>query len=85
MRALQVEYHAPARFDDLIETFVRIARIGRSSIAYECAAYRLPADELMVTATQTAVLVDLTARRPTAVPDGLRGLVRAFEGDDLGE
>ncbi len=85
MRALQVEYHAPARFDDLIETFVRIARIGRTSITYECAAYRLPADELMVTATQTAVLVDLTARRPTPVPDDLRRQVRAFEKDDLGE
>ena len=85
MRALQVEYHAPARFDDLIETFVRIAGIGRTSITYECAAYRLPDDELMVTANQTAVLVDLAARRPTPVPDDLRRQVRAFEGDDLGE
>jgi acyl-CoA thioester hydrolase len=85
MRASQVEYHAPARFDDLIETFVRIARIGRTSITYECAAYRLPGDELMVTATQTAVLVDLTARRPTPVAEDLRALVRTFEGGDLGE
>jgi acyl-CoA thioester hydrolase len=85
MRALQVEYHAPARFDDLIETFVRIARIGRTSITYECAAYRLADDERMVTANQTAVLVDLAARRPTPVPDDLRRQVRAFEGDDLGE
>ena len=84
MRALQVEYHAPARFDDLIETFVRIARIGRSSLTYECAAYRLPDDVLMVTAAQTAVLVDLVARRPTPVPDDLREQVRALEGDDLG-
>ena len=84
MRALQVEYHAPARFDDLIETFVRIARIGRSSITYECAAYRLPDDVLMVTASQTAVLVDVIARRPTPVPEELREQVRAFEGDDLG-
>ena len=26
---LAVEYHAPARFDDLIECFVRVSRIGR--------------------------------------------------------
>jgi acyl-CoA thioester hydrolase len=83
MRALQVEYHAPARFDDLIETFVRIARVGRSSVSYECAAYRLPDDVLMVTATQTVVLVDTTHRRPTPVPDVLREQVRAFEGADL--
>ncbi len=85
MRALQVEYHAPARFDDLIETFVRISRIGRSSITYECAAYRLPDDDLMVSATQTAVLVDLSARRPAPVPDDLRRQVRSFERDDLGD
>ena len=42
MRASDVEYHAPARFDDLIEAFVRVSRIGRSSMTYECAAYRLP-------------------------------------------
>ena len=28
MRASSVEYHAPARFDDLLEIFVRLARIG---------------------------------------------------------
>jgi acyl-CoA thioester hydrolase len=83
MRASQVEYHAPARFDDLIEIFVRIARIGRTSVSYECAAYRLPDDTLMVTATQTIVLVDTTQRRPHPVPDALRDQVRAFEGDDL--
>ena len=40
MRANTIEYHAPARFDDLIEVFVRTARIGRTSVTYECAAYR---------------------------------------------
>lgn len=83
MRALSVEYHAPARFDDLIESFVRIRRIGTSSITYECAAYRLPDDTSMVTATQTLVLVDLATRRPIRVPDDLRARVHAFEGHDL--
>jgi len=83
MRASQVEYHAPARFDDLIECFVRVSRIGRTSVTYECAAYRLPDDLLMVTASQTLVLVDLAERRPCAVPDQARELVRAFEGADV--
>lgn len=85
MRALEVEYHAPARFDDLIESFVRVRRIGRTSVTYECAAYRLPDDTLMVTASQTLVLVELGTRRPTPVPDALRERVRAFEGADLEE
>jgi acyl-CoA thioester hydrolase len=83
MRASNVEYHAPARFDDLLEIFVRLARIGRTSATYECAVYRVEDDVLMVTATQTLVLVDPAERRPAPIPDAVRELVRAFEGDDL--
>jgi acyl-CoA thioester hydrolase len=83
MRASSVEYHAPARFDDLIEAFVRVSRIGRSSMTYECAAYRLPDDTLMVTAEQTLVLVDVEGRAPVPVPEDVRATIRAFEGDDL--
>jgi acyl-CoA thioester hydrolase len=82
MRASTIEYHAPARFDDLIEVFIRVSRIGRSSVTYECAAYR-DDDVLMVTAQQTLVLVDLAERRAAAIPDWFREQVAAFEGDDL--
>ena len=83
MRASNVEYHAPARFDDLLECFVRVSRIGRTSVTYEVAAYRLPDDELMVTGTQTVVLIDIATRRPVPVPDHAAERVREFEGSDL--
>jgi acyl-CoA thioester hydrolase len=83
MRASNVEYHAPARFDDLLEIFVRLARVGRSSVTFECAAYRAIDDTLMVTASQTLVLVGLADRRPAEVPSNYRERLRAFEGDDL--
>ena len=83
MRALEVGYVAPARFDDLLELFVRVQRIGNSSVTYECAAFRVPDDLLMVTAKQTLVLIDRESRRPMRVPDELRNAVRAFEGADL--
>jgi acyl-CoA thioester hydrolase len=83
MRATSVEYHAPARFDDLIEVFVRLSRIGRTSATYECAAYRMDDDALMVTAQQTLVLVDLETRRPQPIPESFRDLVRSFEGSDV--
>ena len=44
MRAYTIDYLAPARFDDLIEVFVRVSRIGRTSVTYECAAYRVEDD-----------------------------------------
>jgi acyl-CoA thioester hydrolase len=83
MRALSVEYHAPAVFDDLIEVYVRLARIGRTSVTYEFAAYRSEDDVLMVTATQTLVLIDLTERKACPIPERFIEAVRAFEEDDL--
>jgi acyl-CoA thioester hydrolase len=85
MRASNVEYHAPARFDDLLECFVRVARLGRTSLTYECEAVRRPDGALMVTATQTLVLVDLETRRPAHIPESAREPIRAFEGTDLVE
>ena len=83
MRALAVEYHAPAVFDDLIEVYVRMAKIGRTSATYELAAYRERDEVLMVTATETLVLVDLDERQAVPIPDSYREAIRAFEGDDL--
>jgi acyl-CoA thioester hydrolase len=84
MRANVVEYFAPAVFDDEIEVFCRVARIGRTSLTYEFAAYRAVDDVLMVTASQTLVLVDLDERRAREIPDWIRERVGGFEGDDLG-
>jgi acyl-CoA thioester hydrolase len=83
MRASHVLYEAPARFDDLLEVFVRIRRIGRSSVASEYAAYRVDDDVLMCTAEQTHVLVDLAERRPHPIPDSYCEAVAAFEDADL--
>src|SRR5438034_8247646 len=62
LRANTIEYLAPARFDDLIEVFIRISRIGRTSVAYEFAAYKVEHDVLKVTAKQTLILRDLYER-----------------------
>jgi acyl-CoA thioester hydrolase len=83
MRANTIDYYAPARFDDLLEVFVRVSKIGRTSIAYDCAAYRVDDDLLMATAQQTLVLVDLDARRPCPIPDWYREKIGGFEGGDL--
>jgi acyl-CoA thioester hydrolase len=82
-RAGTIEYHAPAVFDDELEVFIRIARIGRTSLTYEFAVYRAQDDLLMVTGRQTLVLVDLDERKPCEIPQELRETIRAFEGHDV--
>ena len=83
MRALTIEYLAPAVFDDQIEVFVRMARIGSTSATWEFAAYRARDDHLLVTATQTLVLVDLDERKAVAIPDAYKEAIRSFEGAAL--
>ena len=79
MRASTVEYHAPARFDDLLEMFVRVERIGTTSVTYDHAAYRIDddhgGDTLMATAKATLVCIDLAERRAVPVPDAFRAVV----------
>ena len=82
MRANDVEYFAPAVFDDEIEIFARVVRVGRTSVTFAFAAYRQPDDTLMVTAHQTLVYVDLAERRAREVPHEYRTRVLDFEGDD---
>jgi YbgC/YbaW family acyl-CoA thioester hydrolase len=82
MRAVTVEYFAGARFDDLLEIFVRVERIGTTSITYDHAAYRLDSDgdTLMATAQATLVCIALDERRAVPVPEALRSQLEEFEG-----
>jgi acyl-CoA thioester hydrolase len=83
MRAVTVEYHAPARFDDLLEIFVRVERVGTTSITYDHAAYRIDegggAATLMATAKATLVCISLAERRAVPVPQTFRERVASFE------
>jgi acyl-CoA thioester hydrolase len=82
MRATTVEYHAGARFDDLLEVFVRVAGIGTTSITYEHAAYRINDDGgelLMATSEATLVCIALDERKAVSVPDAFRERIAAFE------
>jgi acyl-CoA thioester hydrolase len=83
MRANDVEYFAPARFDDELEIFVRVSRIGRTSITFEFGAYKVPDGTLMVTAHQTLVYIDHEERGAQEVPRGYRDAVTAYEGADV--
>ena len=83
MRANDVEYFAPAVFDDEIEVFARVSRIGRTSVTFSFEAYRVTDDVLMVTAHQTVVHVDLADRRACPVPDEYATVVIELEGDDV--
>ena len=76
MRANDVEYFAPARFDDELEIHVRVANIGRTSMTFEFAAFKVPDATLLVTAHQTLVFIDLDDSPPDPHPRRVPSAVR---------
>ena len=86
LKIIAIAHHrngvAGARFDDLLEIFVRVERIGTTSILYDHAAYRIDpdgGDTLMATAKATLVCIALDERRAVPVPAAFRAQVGAFE------
>ncbi len=79
MRAQHVDYLAPARFDDALEVLVRVRRMGRTSVSWAFAAHNLATDQLLVTAEQTMVQIDLADRRPQPIGERYRALVADLE------
>ena len=83
MRANDVEYFAPARFDDELDVYVRVYRLGRTSVTFEFAAHEVEDGTLLVTAHQTLVYVDLQERKALPVPEDYKTSIVAFEGENV--
>ncbi len=76
-RKATVEYHAPARFDDMLDIGVRCAELGRSSMRFALEIHR--GDELLVSGEMTYVYADSRIRQSRPVPDAWRERLAAVE------
>ena len=72
-----VEYHAPARYDDELELFVRCARIGRSSLTFLIEIWR--ADTRIASGELIYVHADPGSRKSAPLSERLTGAIRRFE------
>ena len=70
-------YHAPARFDDLLDIGVRCAELGRSSMRFVLEIYN--AEELLVSGEMMYVHADSRVRKSEPVPQGWRDVLTRFE------
>lgn len=75
-----VEYKVPIRYDDEIEIYVRVARIGRSSVTFQFAIYPQEGDKLLSTGEVIWVNTNQSTHKSTAVPEDFRALVEMREG-----
>jgi len=72
-----INYHGPARYDDLLDIAVRVERIGNSSIVFELGIRR--GDERLISGEVVYVFADPATRRSRRVPELLREAVERFE------
>lgn len=76
-RRAEIEYLAPAEYDDELEVCVRVARLGNSSFQFALEIYR--GEQLLVSGLLVYVNADPRARRARPLPDFLRTAIRRFE------
>jgi acyl-CoA thioester hydrolase len=72
-----INYHASARFDELLDVCVRAARLGNSSMAFEMAVFR--GDERLVSGEMTYVNADPESRTSRPLPEKLRAAIEGWE------
>jgi YbgC/YbaW family acyl-CoA thioester hydrolase len=77
VRKASLEYEQSAHYDELVDTGVRCARIGNSSLVFAAAVFR--GEDLLVTAELTYVFADPATRKSQPVPQELRDALQAFE------
>lgn len=77
----ELDYHAPAGFEDVLVHSTRIDAIRESSMDFEYAARRKDNDELIVEGSMTHVAVDAEEGSPTRIPDAFRDAVVAFQDE----
>ena len=78
-----IEFKAPARFDDILEIWVRVSKIGNTSLIFDFEIYPEGDERLIGAASSLYVCVDPKSFKPVRAPDHLRALISEFEGKDF--
>nr|WP_217344633.1 thioesterase family protein [Noviherbaspirillum sp. L7-7A]MBV0878798.1 acyl-CoA thioesterase [Noviherbaspirillum sp. L7-7A] len=76
-RKATIEYHAPARFDDMLDIGVRCAALGRSSMRYVLEIYR--GEEFLIAGELVYVYADTALRKGVALPEAWRSRLAELE------
>ena len=72
VRRAEIDYLKPFRLGDTIEAFVRIEKLGNSSLTKRFELAHAETGDLHTVITMVSVHVDLETGRPVALPDAIR-------------
>ncbi len=80
VRRTEIDYLKPFRLGDTIEAFVRIEKIGTTSLTKRFELAHAETGELHTVITMVSVHVDLETGRPVALPDAIRAVLETLPG-----
>ena len=75
VKSAQIDYHAPARLDDVLNLTLSIEKLGRASVHFMQEAWCEA--QLLARAHVTVACVDATTLRPRSLPDAAAAKMRA--------
>jgi acyl-CoA thioester hydrolase len=78
-----IDFKAPAAFDDPIEVYTGVTRIGNSSIYFGFEMFNADNALLLAQGEAIYVVIDRRTGASTRVPDRFRELAGKFEGKDF--
>jgi YbgC/YbaW family acyl-CoA thioester hydrolase len=78
VRRTEIDYLKPFRLGDTIEAFVRIEKLGTTSLTKRFELAHAETGDLHTVITMVSVHVDLETGRPVALPDVIRTVLEAL-------
>lgn len=78
VRRTEIDYLRPFRLGDTVEAFVRIEKLGTTSLTKRFELAHAETGELHTVITMVSVHVDLETGRPVALPDAIRTVLEAL-------
>ena len=79
LKATQLEFHASAHLDDVIDIGIRVVKIGNSSVTFEAGIFC--ADKLLVSGTMVYVFAN-AQKQPTTIPEAYRQMAQRYEAGE---
>ena len=76
---ITLEYKSSAKIDELIDIFLRVDKIGRTSIDKRSEIYRSDTDELLCSGQTISVNFDSELGKSREVPGKIRDIIDKFE------
>ena len=78
VRRTEIDYLRPFRLGDTVEAFVRIEKLGTTSLTKRFELAHAETGELHTVISMVSVHVDLETGRPVALPDAIRAVLEAL-------